>query len=172
MESMAMLRWLALAAMFQSLMTVASLKSCQVPCCWAALPRPELSEKIWSGSFVWNVELQLWQFQSATPRMMCPTAGPRGGGSTLPGDTNPRSALTLTLTLTLTLQRHEALTVRPHLHSHRQRDYAQEQGWNYSLHSAVIRQKIFPGSFSTLVVSFHLQRHMGDFVIQVSKTCQ
>ena len=72
-------------------MTVASLKSCQVPCCWAALPRPELSEEKWSGSFVWNVELQLWQFQSATPRMMCPTAGPRGGGSTLPGDANPHS---------------------------------------------------------------------------------
>ena len=26
------------------------------------------------------------------------------------------------------------------------------------------------GSFSTLLVSFHLQRHMGDFVIQVSKS--
>ena len=42
----------------------------------------------------------------------------------------------------------------------------------YYWHSSVIRQKIIPGSFSTLVVSFHLQRHMGDFVIQVSKTCQ
>ena len=40
----------------------------------------------------------------------------------------------------------------------------------YYWHSSVIRQKIIPGSFSTLVVSFHLQRHMGDFVIQVSKT--
>ena len=27
------------------------------------------------------------------------------------------------------------------------------------------------GSYSTLLVSFHLQRHMGDFVIQVSSSC-
>ena len=52
------MRWPALAAIFQSLMTVASLKSCQVPGCWAALC-PELSEKKWSGSFVWNVKLTL-----------------------------------------------------------------------------------------------------------------
>ena len=169
MESMAMLMWLALAAMFQSLMTVASLKSCQVPCCWAALPRPELSEEKWSGSFVWNVELQLWQFQSATPRMMCLTAGPRGGGSTLPGDTNPRSALTLTLhTDSAATWSSHSSTSSPLPPATRLRSGARVK--LYYWHSSVIRQKIIPGSFSTLVVSFHLQRHMGDFVIQVSRT--
>ena len=83
-----------------------------------------------------------------------------GPGHLVPVDSRPRSEH---------CQRYEAITIWSHLNSNGQRDDAQKQGYKVPHHKWEIFFKHTEnlGSFSTLLVSFHLQRHMGDFVIQV-----
>ena len=91
-----------------------------------------------------------WYFQSATRPRTFPTSGPRAAEWTLPVIWSYRNLISSQL----------------------QRGTRPRSGARVTLllntkSEAFTTSEIYLGSFSTLLVSFHLQRHMGDFVIQV-----